>query len=75
MDAYQDPVEDQYPRQVLCTSCRCVHGGCSHGDHVGKIIEHEVIETQISGDDRYSCTVTHTCPGSLAKVSKWKRIP
>jgi hypothetical protein len=44
------------------------------GEHVGKIAEHEITDAQISDDQRYSCTVTYECPGSLARVSKLKRI-
>lgn len=72
--AFQDPVEDQYPRRSLCPACRESHPVHADGDHVGKIVEHEIVDAQISNDQCYACTVAYTCPGSLAKVSKWKRI-
>ena len=74
MTTQHDPVEDEYPRRSLCLSCKTRHFVHQDGVHVGRIVEHEIIDTQISNDQRYVCTVTSSCPGSLATVSKWKRI-
>lgn len=74
MSAYHDPVEDEYPRKSLCPSCRKRHPVHADGVHAGRIVEHEAVETQISDDERYTCIVTSACPGSFARVSKWKRI-
>ena len=68
-------VEAQYPSRSECLWCKKRHPVHQDGVHVGRIAEHEVVVTQISDDQRYSCTVTGSCPGSYAKVSKWKRIP
>lgn len=76
VNTYHDTVEDQYPRRTLCPACKSrMHPVHVDGEHAGKIVEHEIVDTQISDDRRYACTVTYRCPGSLAQVSKWKRIP
>jgi len=74
-DTPRDEVESQYPRRSLCPLCRKPQLVHQDGVHVGEIVEHEIVETQISDDHRYSCTVTSSCPGSFAKVSKWKWVP
>jgi hypothetical protein len=74
VSTYRDPIEDQYPRRSQCPACKAAHPVHTDGEHIGKIVEHNVIDTQISGDDWYTSTVTYACPGSLASVSKWKRI-
>lgn len=75
MSAYHDPVEDQYPRRSECPMCRKRHDVHADGAHVGRIVEHDVVESQLSDDQRYACTIRSTCAGSLATVSKWKKIP
>lgn len=74
MTSHHDPVEDEYPLRSICPACRNPHPVHAGGAHAGKLVEHEVVDAQISSDGRYACTITHTCPGSLARVSKWQRI-
>ena len=71
----RDPVENEYPRRSECPACRKRYPVYLSGTNEGQIVEHEVVDSQLSDDQRYACTIRYACPGSLASVSKWKRIP
>jgi hypothetical protein len=70
-----DPVENEYPRRSECPMCRKRHPVHADGVHAGKLAEHEIVDSQLSDDQRYACTIRFMCAGSLATVSKWRKIP
>src|SRR4029077_18593199 len=57
------------------TRCACPYCHTRRRVVDGKLEEHPIVISEISDDQRATCTLTYRCPASGAEVSEWKDIP